>query len=61
MKAKRMKVMCAGLPQRAKTISHMVCAVRALRFTSIARMPKSRTWIVSFIVMLVSESLIVIV
>jgi len=42
-----MKVMCAALPQRANTISQQVCAVRALRFTSIARMPKSSTWIVA--------------
>ena len=36
-----------GVPQRAFTISHMVCAVRDLRFTSMARMPKSSTWIVA--------------
>merc|ERR1719158_783206 len=46
-KQKMMKVTCAGLPQRAFTISHTVCAFGALRFISMARMPKRRTWIVA--------------
>ena len=45
MRQKWMMVTCAALPQRASTISQQVCAHRALRFTSMARMPKSSTWI----------------
>merc|ERR1719389_105850 len=47
MKPKHKKVMCAPVPHRARTISHIVCALRARRFTSMARMPKRRTWIVA--------------
>jgi hypothetical protein len=44
---KKMKVICAALPQRAKTISQTVWAVLARLFTSMARMPKSKTWMVA--------------
>jgi hypothetical protein len=39
--------LCAVLPQRARTISSMVCAVGALRLISTARMPNSSTWMVA--------------
>ena len=39
------KVRCAGVPQRTSIISRKVCAFGHLRLTSMARMPKTRTWI----------------
>jgi len=45
--AKKRKVICADLPQRARTISHMVCAEGAISLRLIARTPNSSTWIVA--------------
>ena len=42
---KKRKVRCAGVPQRTSIISRKVCAFGHLRLTSMARMPKTRTWI----------------
>ncbi len=42
-----MKVLCAAGPQRASTSSQTVWHVGARRLISMARMPKSRTWIVA--------------
>jgi hypothetical protein len=53
MKLNATNVMCTKLepppggPQRALTSSHSVCALGARRLISIARMPKSRIWIVA--------------
>ena len=41
------RTMWARVPQRARMISSMVCAVGALRLISMARMPNSRIWIVA--------------
>lgn len=46
-KAKKRKVMCAPLPQRARTISHMVCAEGAISLRLMASTPKSSTWMVA--------------
>ena len=46
-KAKKRKVICAPLPQRARTISHIVWADGAISLRLMARTPKSRTWIVA--------------
>ena len=45
--AKKRKVICADLPQRARTISHMVCAEGAISLRLMARTPNSSTWIVA--------------
>ena len=42
-----LRTMWARVPQRARMISSMVCAVGALRLISMARMPNSRIWIVA--------------
>ena len=46
-KAKKRKVRWAALPQRARTISHMVCAEGATSLREMARTPKSSTWMVA--------------
>ena len=42
-KQKKMDVMCADLPHRARTISPTVCAVLTRRLTSMTRIPESNT------------------